>query len=590
MELDMRGETGNPNFWSSWRVLILQVLTCFAALLPDRVSYADAIVFSNAMFASTIAEYMVEDDHVRVELEIGAGDVNAFRNLLPDGLYEKLEHEPRPAAERVNDFFKQDLVIFLDGQPIKGFIAAIGPETRVKRDAVTGEPLPSADEEAEVVIAATLIYPFRGQPASLSLGGLGNTGPVSIGFVLYHKGVAVNDFRYLTNGVTVHLDWEDPWYSAFEGRSMQRQYFSPMTGFIYIEPYEVRKEIILRPKDIQRWSDLGLEGVETITPEMQETVKSGIVNFLDGRFQVSIDGQPVDGTIDRINFLERTLRSSVVVDKREIDLLPATVGVIYVFPTDGLPQKVEMEWDIFTERMNLVPASTVDQAGPLPIILEPGFSTLVWENFLKHPELPTLEDIRMPPSPLQQFAHWAQWLFAGTALLLLLSAWRVESRGVRKRLMVATALSALLAAGSIISWRAARLNPDRTQELVGGLLHNVYRAFDHRGEETVYDVLALSVSGDLLADVYLETRKGLVLANQGGARVKVNDVEVLEASLTGSKAGTLQIKSRWSVGGSVGHWGHIHQRRNGYHAMLEISDVDGRWKLTGLEILQEERL
>jgi hypothetical protein len=36
-------------------------------------AFADAIVVSQAMFASTIAEYYVEEDGVRVELEIGLG-------------------------------------------------------------------------------------------------------------------------------------------------------------------------------------------------------------------------------------------------------------------------------------------------------------------------------------------------------------------------------------------------------------------------------------------------------------------------------------------------------------------------------------
>ena len=42
---------------------------------------------SQAMFASTIAEYFVEKDHVRVELEIGLIDLAAFRNLFPDSIY-----------------------------------------------------------------------------------------------------------------------------------------------------------------------------------------------------------------------------------------------------------------------------------------------------------------------------------------------------------------------------------------------------------------------------------------------------------------------------------------------------------------------
>ena len=558
--------------------------------LNSQAVTADALVVSQAMFADTIAEYMVEDDHVRVELEIGADDVDAFRNLLPDTLYEQLGHPPQPLAERVEAFFLEDLTIQADGKILAGGVLEIGPETRVKRDPVTGNPVASESDEAEIVIAATLIYPFDPHPASLTLGLPMHTGPVSIGFVLYHQGVAVNDFRFLTNGLEVHLDWDDPWYSAFDSRSMRRQYFSPMAGFLYVEPYEVRKEIIVRPKDVQGWTDLGLDGVDTITPEMQASVKDGIVAFLEDKFPVSIDGQTVEGAIDRVNFLERTLRSSVVVDGRHIDLLPATVGVIYLFPTSGLPDIVEMEWDLFTDRMPLVPASTVDQAGPLPTFLEDGFSTLRWENFLKNPQLPSLTDVRLPPTLAQSLARWGQWLFGAAAILLLVTMWRKRREGAPRTLLVFTAASILLAAGSAYVWRSVQLNPDRTRELVGGLLHNVYRAFDYRGEETVYDVLARSVSGELLTDVYLETRQGLELANQGGAQVKVKDIEMLDTRLVDSAMDRFTVEARWNVFGSVGHWGHVHQRTNAYHASITVADVDGAWKLTGLDILEEERL
>ncbi len=134
------------------------------------------------------------------------------------------------------------------------------------------------------------------------------------------------------------------------------------------------------------------------------------------------------------------------------------------------------------------------------------------------------------------------------------------------------------------------LNTEKVQELAENLLHNVYRAFDYRGEEVIYDVLEQSVSGDLLADIYLETRNSLELASQGGARVKVKDVEMINAQLINRSGNRLTISSTWIVSGSVGHWGHIHQRTNKYQAELEISEIDKQWKLTGLDILQEERL
>ena len=134
------------------------------------------------------------------------------------------------------------------------------------------------------------------------------------------------------------------------------------------------------------------------------------------------------------------------------------------------------------------------------------------------------------------------------------------------------------------------MNQDRLVQLVGDLLHNVYRAFDYRGEEVIYDVLEKSVSGELLTDIYLETQKGLELANQGGARVKVKTIEINDANLTARDGNRLTVVSDWSVSGSVGHWGHVHQRTNGYRANLEISEIDGVWRLTGLEILEEQRL
>jgi len=283
-------------------------------LLAPISAHADAIVVPQAMFASTIVEYFVEDDHVRVELEIGMQDLQPFRNILPESIYAKLGNPTASVEDRLKLFFGRDLAIYNGNTALKGSVMKMGPGTRVKRDAVSGLPLPGDGEEPEVVVLATLLFPFERQPDSLTLSAPGTTGMASIGFVLYHKGVAVNDFRFLSNGYTVSLDWGDPWYSHFTQRQLRRKYFSAMAGFIYIEPFEVRKEIIVRPADIQRRYDLGLEGVETITPQMQDEVKQGIVKYLEQYFQLTIDGQAVEATLDRVNFLARTLRSSVVVD------------------------------------------------------------------------------------------------------------------------------------------------------------------------------------------------------------------------------------------------------------------------------------
>jgi len=282
----------------------------------------------------------------------------------------------------------------------------------------------------------------------------------------------------------------------------------------------------------------------------------------------------------------------MVVDGQDIPLLPATVGVIYVVPTQGLPHEVEMEWDLFTERMQIVPASAVDQAGPLPVFLEPDFNILRWQNFLKFPELPTLTDILSPPDALQKSARWGQWVFGAIAVLALLMLFRAfqDQRKLKTGAAVMFLTATALAVWSMKSWNDVRIDDVKLRELTAGLLHNVYRAFDYRGEEQIYDVLAKSVTGNLLNVVYLETRNGLELANQGGAQVKVKNIEMLEARNIGENDDGLLVEARWNVAGSVGHWGHIHQRTNAYHARLTLRDIDGVWKLTSLDILEEERL
>jgi hypothetical protein len=142
-----------------------------------------------------------------------------------------------------------------------------------------------------------------------------------------------------------------------------------------------------------------------------------------------------------------------------------------------------------------------------------------------------------------------------------------------------------------LALRPPTLSPAVAQSLVGGLLENVYRAFDYRDESVIYDTLERSVSGELLTDIYLETRRSLELENQGGARAKVKEVQMLETKQTPLSDGSgFEARCTWNVSGSVGHWGHIHQRINQYQARFVVRAIGGVWKITDLELLQERRL
>jgi hypothetical protein len=359
-----------------------------------------------------------------------------------------------------------------------------------------------------------------------------------------------------------------------------------MSGFIYVEPYEVRKEIIVRPRDLQYWVDLGLDGRDTIPVEIQDELTQRVAAFLREHHAVEIDGKRIEPELARINFLDRTLTASRVIDPPvELDVYSAILGAIFVYPTDGLPERVTMEWDLWNDRIQRVPASAVDQAGPLPTYLEPDFRVLEWQNFLKQPDLPTLRILEPPPSALADWIHRSRWILAIAALGV--SAW--WARSPRKRIGVVVAAWMVVAACFWIS-RDTFDSEERMSEVMSGLLHNIYRAFDYRDEERIYDTLARSVTGDLLTAIYLEARSGLELASQGGARVKVKEIDLIEFEAKSANSGGFSATATWNVAGSVGHWGHVHQRRNQYRAELNVAPVDGEWKLVALEILEEERL
>ncbi len=581
----------------------MSALRPYLLLLPGLLvlaegASADAIIVSQAQAASTIAEVFVEERAIRVELEIAVPDLGGFRNLLPDELLERLEVQPEPLAERLPRFFSEDMVFRVaDGPPLPGRVTQMRGGTRIVRDEISGEPLPLEEGNGEVVVFATLEYPLATRPTSLSMtpprGGSGFPAP-AIGMVTYHQGVALNDFRYWGREEVLELDWADSWYSRFQTRSMKRQYDAPLNVFLYVEPYEVRVEIIARPKDLQQWTDMGLAGMDVIPVELQEEIKLKAAEFLSGRFELVIDGATVTPVLERVNFLERTLRTSTVVSPpRELGVLPATLGVILVAPTSGLPEEVSVTWNLFSDRITVVPAAATDEAGPFPYLLSADDRVLRWRNFLLQPTIPTMVEIIAPPPIYAGALVATTWISGLLVLGLALVSVRLfyASGQFNKPRLAAAGVLVCVGLASALLGRQHAITEARVNQIVGGLLHNVYRAFDFTEEGAIYDVLEQSVTGDLLAQIYLETRRGLELESQGGARAKVKSVDMLEVNtMTRDSGRSFVVRCVWNVSGSIGHWGHNHQRTNQYLAELTVIAVEGAWKLSGVEILQEDRL
>ena len=117
----------------------------------------------------------------------------------------------------------------------------------------TGQPIPGPPKDRRVLYAE-LVYPFTQKPQSMTiippLDEDSKISKVPIGFMTYHKGVPLHNFAYLSEPSTVTLDWADPWYSAFDKKALKRWQRGGVMSFLYIEPYEVRHEVLARVKDL----------------------------------------------------------------------------------------------------------------------------------------------------------------------------------------------------------------------------------------------------------------------------------------------------------------------------------------------------
>ncbi len=586
----------------------------FVTFLSTPPAKADWINLTGAETSPNIAEIYILDDHVKLALEVYIGDLKTFHHLVPDDWLKDPDIKRPHPAERMRQFSSEMFQFVTDkGEKLEAELKLVEPRMRKDRQSpyagminpITRRRVPEAPADKRVVYAE-LIYPFKGKPPRLTIiPPLDEKGRaiVTIGFIAYHKAVPIIDFRYLGAPAHLTLRWEDPWYSKFENPNLKRHHKSALMSYLYVEPYEVRHEILTRVRDMERWMDLGLRGREYIEVDEWESLKKSIGEFLLTKNKVLIDGRPLRPILGRSDYVKVALTGiQLLLQPERLDLSTAILGVKFVYLTQGLPKEVTVDWELFTDEITRVPATSIDPAGPLLSFVTPDDRIHKWTNFLKNYKIPQVAELVVADS-LTKFNVPIGSVFSLS--LLLLVGWqakmqRQRSKSIRPQLVTGTVLLAatlLLSPYMHISIgkpaiMAPTLGQAEATELMQSLLKNVYRAFDFRREEDVYDKLAVSVSGDLLSDVYLQNRKSFAVQRAGGAQAKVKKVEIIEVAMQPhpDRPLALTFKSTWTALGTVGHWGHMHMRKNQYEAKLTVEPVDGVWKITGMEIIEEKRI
>lgn len=139
--------------------------------------------------------------------------------------------------------------------------------------------------------------------------------------------------------------------------------------------------------------------------------------------------------------------------------------------------------------------------------------------------------------------------------------------------------------------------PSQADHLVADLLHGTYHAFNLTDEAELYDRLSQSVTGTLVADLYLDSRRRLRAGTAEGDEVTVREVALLDlhqaplaASMAGTESGEAAFRASWRVTARVRHLQHVHERQNLYAGTLRLRMEDGRWKLADVVLTGEERI
>lgn len=372
---------------------------------------------------------------------------------------------------------------------------------------------------------------------------------------------------------------------------------APLQSFLAIEPFEVRHEVMVRLAPLA--GRFGLDPAATLSSGDQPAVLTAVSEYVVGHTAVEADGARLDPLPRRADFMTVSATGALPrVNPEPEPVADATIGVVVVYATDGIPERAVLRWEPWPEGVAEIPATVIDPETNRSRTLGVGGAELAWENDLAEDPIPSVDAIEVEPARVP--IPWLGLPFFLGALWLALAAFRRREDGRRRALALPAARVALvigLIVGPVVSTAIAlpgssgRVPSERqARRILAGLLPNIYRALEYRDESDIYDRLAVSVTGETLTDVYLEQQRSLQIEERGGAQARVEAVEVLDVSEVEETGAGFRARAEWRVGGMVTHFGHRHFRQNRYDAVIEVVPVDGTWKIDEFEVLELERI
>jgi hypothetical protein len=384
------------------------------------------------------------------------------------------------------------------------------------------------------------------------------------------------------------------------GRQIQRGtglMNTPIVTYLSVEPYEVRQEILLQANSFLDILDRTSDFEDEISIDYQEGIKEALEDSVALNTRVDIDGMRSDPAEIRTHFVilnRGGVSSRQVPVPEKIDR--AIIGITLIYDIEAYPDTISVDWTLFPTTSQQIEASAVDPHGASTFMISESDNQFSWKNRLagyKVPEIKIIE-IQRPAIPILSLAIWLSFiLILGYRLLI--------KKNEPGKVSLAVTFSMIVI--SFVSYPLMRVemklpflpegkpNMESANQIMKDLLTNVYLAFDRRNEDQVYDRLSLTVTGDQLADIYMQNRQSMAMESRGGARAKVDEVNIEEIhAVNRNDQEGFVADVLWTVRGSVNHFGHTHYRQNQYRALVSFMDIEDTWKISNIETLDERRL
>lgn len=524
-----------PDFKLRYHLYCLIATGFLGLLLIMETAYSHPISISSALVE-------LGPQKIRVEMQIMLEDLVMYHSLAADGEMNYAVADLKEAAEKhrkfVTDYFS---ILDAEGNRLVG---------RIEQeffDQIGEAPVPQG-ELMKRSVSFLLVYDLsQEKPQFLTFlqvfGGPQSALPAVMDLYITRNEQFEESAQMAYNRPhTVKIDWQrnpdGKKQSLAELRKLRKEQFRERLGigsysglysFLYINRFEVRHEVLVPLLTLEQFVPIPRKDPDFVEVVEQEAVKPALEQFFRKHGKVTINGQPTEASIQRVSFFALDIADFALnADPRRINIAQGRVGIIVSYPSNLVPSSVEVQWDTFSQHAPFIDTTL-----------------LIGEN---------------PPDRTYFHAESQTYQWKGELVGPVVTPIKAES--------------------------VLKTESDRVA-VTQRLLQNIYRAFDFRRDEDVYDSLASSVQGPLLRDLYLRIKRSLVMAEQGGELSHATDVQVISSNL-GEQPGVYE--TIWSVTGVSEHWGHIHTRTTEYRGELKISPHEGNWKLESFRLLDEKRV